>query len=138
MPKNQNIQTVCKNISTAGSHIAIGSSVAATMTRYVTMVKVSQTTNGASKGSRVLFCESTSSASASTVTRASALQKLNVGIVSASATKTMPSKTVTLPEQPNTDNPLFTIAASKFLTAFLATAAGQSNLVNVFVQYYDQ
>ncbi len=138
MPKNYNIQTVCKHIATAGSHIAIGSSVAAGKTRYVTMVRVAQTTNGAAKGSRVVFCSSVASGSASTITRASALQKLCVQIVSASATKTMPAKTVQIPEQPNTENPLFMVAASKFLTAFLATAAGQSNAVNVFVQYYDQ
>lgn len=140
--KNYNIQTACKQIATKSSHVVIGSSVAAGLTRYVTMVRVAQVTNGAAKGSRVVFCSATASNSASNITAASAIQKLSIGIPSAAAASAVarfrvPKKTVQMPGQPNTENPLFTVAASKWLTATLGSAAGTSATCVVFVQYYD-
>lgn len=141
MPKNYNIQTACKQIVTTGSHVAIGSSVAAGMKRYVTMVRVTCLVNSAAKGSRVLF-SSASTSNAYTMTLASAASKINVSVCSnvgsAAARVVVPRKSVSVPEQPDTENPLFTIAASKWLIATLASAAGQSSTANVFVQYYDQ
>ena len=84
MPKNNNLQTVSKQISTKSSHIVIGSSVAAGLTRYVTMLKVTQTqgaTNG--KGSRVIFCSTLLSGTASNPTAGSANGKIAVVIPSA-------------------------------------------------------
>lgn len=135
--KNYNIQTVCKQIATKSSHIAIGSSVAAGLTRYVTYVRVSQVTNGAALGSRVVFCSAAASGTATNITTASAIQKLSIGIPSCAASN-VSKKSVSIPSQPNTDNPLFTVAASKWLTAVLGSAAGTSATCVVFVQYYDQ
>ncbi len=143
MPKNFNIQTYAKQIATKSSHVTIGSSVAAGKTRYVTMVRVAQVTNGAAKGSRVVFASVTASGSATNITIASANQKLSIGITSAAAASAVarfrvPRKTVQIPSQPDSENPLFTVAASKFLTATLGSVAGTSATAVVFVQYYDQ
>lgn len=135
--KNYNIQTVCKQIATKSSHVVIGSSVAAGKTRYVTYVRVAQVTNGAAKGSRVVFCSAAASNSASNMTAASAIQKLNIGIASYVASH-VGRKSISLPLQPDTNNPLFTVAASKWLTATLGSAAGTSATCVVFAQYYDQ
>jgi hypothetical protein len=137
MPKNYNIKTACKQIATKSSHVVIGSSVAAGMTRYVTMVRVSQITNGAGKGSRVVFCSAAASNTATNITAASAIAKLSVGIGSYVASH-VGMKSVNIPSQPDTENPLFTVAASKWLTATLGSAAGTSATAVVFVQYYDQ
>lgn len=135
--KNYNIQSACKQIATKSSHVVIGSSVAAGMTRYVTMVCVAQVTNGAAKGSRVIFCSAAASNSASNITAASAIAKLSIGIPSCVASN-VSKKSITVPLQPDTKNPLFTVAASKWLTATLGSAAGTSATCVVFVQYYDQ
>lgn len=137
MPKNYNILTVGKQIATKSSHVVIGSSVAAGKTRYVTFVRVAQVTNGAAKGSRVVFCSAAASNSASNITAASTIQKLSIGIPSTVASH-MYQKSVNVPSQPDTENPLFTVAASKWLTATLGSAAGTSATCVVFVQYYDQ
>jgi len=137
--RNYNLQTVCKQIATKSSHVVIGSSVAAGLTRYVTMVRVAQVTNGAAKGSRVVFCSAAASNTATNITVASTIQKLSIGIPSAvAAVMKQPKKTVEVPSQPNSENPLFTVAASKWLTATLGSAAGTSATCVVFVQYYDQ
>jgi hypothetical protein len=141
--KNYNIQTVSKQIATKSSHVVIGSSVAAGLTRYVTMVRVAQVTNGAAKGSRVVFCSAAASGTATNMTTASANGKLSIGIPSATAASAVarfrvPNKTIQMPGQPNTENPLFTVAASKWLTATLGSAAGTSATCVVFAQFYDQ
>lgn len=137
MPKNYNLQTACKQIATKSSHVVLGSSVAAGKTRYVTMVRVAQVTNGAAKGSRVIFCSAAASNSASNITAASTIQKLCVGIPSCVASN-VSKKSITIPSQPDSENPLFTVAASKWLTATLGSAAGTSATCVVFVQYYEQ
>lgn len=137
MPKNYNIQTVCKQFTTKGSRAILGAAVAAGKIRYVTMVRVAQVTNGAAKGSRVLFCSATASNSATTLAIASTTQKLSL-VIPSSAASHVHGKTVQLPSQPDTEHPLFTVAASRYLVAKLGSAAGTSATCNVFVQYYDQ
>lgn len=137
MPKNFNIQTKCKSLATKGAIAAIGSTVAAGMNRYVTFVTVMQNTGGAGKGSRVFFCSAAASGSMSTIALASAAQKISVQIPSAVASHVV-DKTIQIPLQPNSENPLFSIAAGKMLVVKLASAAGGSAAVDVFVQYYDQ
>lgn len=146
MPKNNNLQTVSKQISTKSSHIVIGSSVAAGLTRYVTMLKVTQSqgaTNG--KGSRVIFCSTLLSGTSSNPTAGSANAKIAVVIPSAivsadptSANMPLVVKSKQIPAMPDSENPLMTIAASKWFTAVLGSAAGTSSPVHVFGQYYDQ
>lgn len=132
--KNYNIITksvVPKN--TTGSAVAVGSSVAAGMTRYVTFVGISPNVGNAVKGRRIYFCSTSTSTKASTDTLASAAAKMKYVQVSASA-----EQNFSFPKLINTESPLFTIAASKFLTVHQASAAGASGACSVFIQYYDQ
>lgn len=132
--KNYNIVTrtvVPKN--TTGSAVAVGSSVAAGKTRYVTFVSISPNVGNIGKGRRLYLCSTSTSAKASTDTLASAAAKMKYVQVSASA-----EPNFHFPRQIDTENPLFTVAASKFLTVHQASAAGASGACSVFVQYYDQ
>jgi hypothetical protein len=138
--KNYNILTSRKKLTSNGARAVIGGVVAAGQNRYVTFVRVTQdtVTNSATKGSRVLFLSATVSGGA-TMTLASAIQKLSVGIISGAGTGSIAaSKSVTLPSQPDTKNPLFSIAAGAYLFAKLGSSAGVSAPCTVFVQYYDQ
>ena len=134
--KNYNIITKVKQFG-EGVQAAFGSSVAAGMTRYVTMVQVSQVKNSAAAGSRIIFGSAAAAGSFTTIASASGAAKFVVGIGSYVASH-VGMKTVRVPSQPNTENPLFTVAASKFLVAKECSAAGQSATCHVFVQYYDQ
>jgi len=139
--KNYNLQTKLWKLASKGNYKVFGSSVAAGLTRYVTCVGVIQDQGGmASAGSRVTFC----SAAVSTLTSAghvSATAKIVVGIGSYLASAGgagVFEKTVILPSgAPNTEHPLFTVAASKFFSVALASAAGQSVACEVFAQWYD-
>ncbi len=123
MPKNYNI--ISKTITTlgAGTGVAVGSSVAAGLTRYVTFIKVVQTVPTGNKGSKMWFCSSTAALSASSTTLADARMKFMVLIPSAVGAK----KAVAIPESPDQENPLFTIAASNFLTVRGSKAAATSH-----------
>lgn len=138
MPKNYNIKTVSKRLAGKGSHVVFGSSVAAGMTRYVTMVKVANDQSTAGKSSRIYLCSTAASNTANATAAASTAQKMRITIQSALATSPFQTKEVTIPRQPDTENPLFTIAASKWLSAYLCSIGGGSSPVNMFVQYYDQ
>jgi len=131
--KNYNIQTRVVGVgSTVQAAKAIGSSVAAGKTRYVTFIAITprKATNA---GRRIYFCSTSTSVKASTPTLASAAAKLRYNQISASA-----EQNAHFPDEINTENPLFTIAASKFLTVFQGTAQAGSGATSVFVQYYDQ
>lgn len=140
--KNYNIETKCWKLASKGNYKVFGSSVAPGKTRYVTCVGVNQDYGGmVSGGSRVTFC----SAAVSTLTSAghvSSLSKLSIGIGSYLASGGGAGgfeKTVFLPlGGPSTEHPLFTIAASKFFSVALGSAAGQSVACEVFAQWYDQ
>jgi len=146
MPKNTNIVTKSKFLGGKSSHVAIGSSVAAGMTRYVTMLKVNQEQKTAGKGSRVIFCSTAASNTAANTAAASTAQKMKVVLPSSLYTDVTGVgvnvhtvlKTKQIPNMPDTENPLFTISESKFFSAYLASVAGASSPVNIFAQYYDQ
>ena len=138
MAKNNNLITVVKQLPTGGKATAIGSSVAAGLTRYVTFVRAARDVLAVNTavGSKLYLCEALSNAktSYSTPTLASALQKMVVVIPSApTADKDFQST-----PKIDTENPLFSIAESKFMTTLLVSDAGLSGAVNLFVQYYDQ
>jgi len=135
MSKNYNIQTVSKFLCGVSSHIAIGSSVAAGMTRYVTFLRVHPLALKLNEGSRVFFCSTTASDTAANTAAASTAQKALMLIASAT---TAGSKDALLADRPDTEHPLFTIASSKWFTAYLASVAGHSGPVSVFAQYYDE
>ena len=136
--KNYNVQTKQKQFKAKSSHICFASAVPAGMTRYVTCVGVMQEQGNAIKGSRVTFCSTAASGTATNMTVASANQKLSIGIGSFIASHIW-EKTVMLPPGgPDTKHPLFTIAESKWFVAVLGSAAGTSQICNVFAQWYDQ
>lgn len=130
--KNYNIVTKVVNPS-LGSAIAVGSSVAAGQTRYVTFIAISPKVAHAGKGRLIYFCSTPAAATASTATLASAAAKLKYVQASASA-----EPNFHFPKEINTENPLFTVAASKFLTIHQVSAQAGSGACSVFVQYYDQ
>lgn len=142
MPKNLDLITKTVYLS-AAAHASqfkpIGTAVAAGMKRFVTFVRVSQrkATGVVSGGSKVYFVSTTGSAVASQTGLASAGAKLQIWIHSAAASQIV-SKHIQVPEIPDTKNPLFSIAAGKWLTTYLGGLATQSSPVQVFVQYYDE
>ncbi len=137
--KNYNIQSACKTVTGLGSNAIIGGIVAASQKRYVTFVRVSQigVKNSAVGGSRILFCSASVTTVGHTMASSSANQKLSIGIVS-TTTSNLAGKSVSLPSQPDTENPLFSVAAGNWLIAKLGSSAGVSIPCTVFVQYYDQ
>lgn len=139
MPKNFNIITKVVNPSnTTGAAVAVGSSVATGMTRYVTFVNVTTRTGGVSSGALIYLCSTSTAAKASTVTLASAAQKMRI-MVASHAGRNLDKDNISIPAKIDTQNPLFSIAAGKFLTVQQASAGVFSNkAVSVFVQYYDQ
>uniref|UniRef100_A0A6M3JUX1 Uncharacterized protein n=1 Tax=viral metagenome TaxID=1070528 RepID=A0A6M3JUX1_9ZZZZ len=134
--KNYDIKTVSKTM-TKGTRAVIGSAaVAAGMKRYVTFVRVEKAaTNQKGQGAKVFFASGALSNTASTLTLASAAQKLQIVLTSAI---TADASEAQIPNMIDTQNPLFTIAASKWLTLFCASVATFSSPANVLVQYYDQ
>lgn len=133
--RNYNIVTkVVRAKGSTGSAVAIGSSVAAGMTRYVTFIRVNQAAGVKNKGSKIWFCSSTAAASASATALAIARLKLAIQIPSAVGAL----KYQTVPDYPDTENPLFTVAASKFLTMSTSKVQAFSASCWAFVQYYDQ
>lgn len=145
MPKNYNIVTKQRFVqggaaaAKADQRKAFGSSVAAGMTRYVTMVRVEQhkATGVATAASKVYLCSTAASATASTTAAASTAAKLIMWIHSGNASHGI-SRRIQMPDVPDVQNPLFTIAASKFFTCYIGSVATTSAPVHVFVQYYDQ
>lgn len=135
--KNYNIITVSKRLAGKSSHVVFGSSVAAGMKRYVTMVRVANDQSTAGKSAKVVFTSTAASNTANSTGAASTAMKMRVTIQSALATSPMAKKVVQVPEQPDTENPLFSIAASKWFGAYLGSVAGASSPVNIFAQYYD-
>ena len=138
MAKNHNIQTMVKELPDGGMATAIGSSVPANMTRYVTFVRMERNVPAINTavGSKLYLCEALSNVktSYSTPTLASALQKSVIIIPSAITANKDYQSTPKI----DTENPLFSIASSKFMTALLVSDAGYSGAVNLFMQYYEE
>lgn len=136
MPKNYNIVTkrVLRLKGTTGSAVAIGSSVAAGMTRYVTFIRVDQSAGTKNEGSKIWLCSTAATATASSTALANTAMKMMLLIPSAVGAR----KNITLPDNPDPENPLFTIAASKFLTARASKLQLGSASCTLLVQYYDQ
>ena len=121
---------------TTGSCVTIGSSVAAGMKRYVTFISVRQNGTANGKGSKIWFCSAATSQGASTTALASTTKKFTVRLVSAAGSH---PKQFKYPNSgPDPENPLFSIAASKFLVARTSKAQAGSASCTIFVQYYDQ
>ena len=147
MPAGKNYNVITKRVrpsTTTGAAVAIGSSVAAGMKRYVTFISVSRVQGDTNVGAKVFICSTSTAAKASTETLASASQKMKIILASAvykasTSTKAGGPANFSIPSHINTENPLFSIAESRFLTVREASTAALGNAaVSVFVQYYDQ
>lgn len=138
MPKSYNIVTKVVNPpNTTGAAVAIGSSVAAGMTRYITFIAITPRSGNDTLGRKIYFCSTTSVAQASTLAKASANGKWLYRQASASFGAADPNYSI--PRKIDTENPLFTIAASKFLTIRQGSTVALGNgACSIFVQYYDQ
>jgi len=135
MARNYNIQTARKSLITGtmkASRTAVASSVATGMTRYVTFVRLEGNSANSKLGSRVYLASA--AATVSTTALASAGLKMVLELNSAYA---MP-KAVQHPPRIDTENPLFTIAAGKYLIVAKSALQLGSNPCTLFVQYYDQ
>lgn len=137
MSRNHNVITQSvMPVNTTTSAVAVGSSVAAGMTRYVTFVAVSIASGHHTKGTKVWLCSTAASSTASTPTLASANAKMVITLASDEAT---PDKALfQTPDKIDTDKPLFTIAAGKWFTVAQSSAQAGSGICGVFVQYYDE
>jgi hypothetical protein len=129
MSKNHEIQTASKFI--AASAVAnIGGVVPAGMTRYVTFVRIEQTTSVRFVGPRLYLCSGTASVG-TTDALATAVAKLVI-------TPTSDVPALALPPSPDTEHPLFSVAAGKYLNAHLASADEADGAGNLFVQFFDE
>jgi len=138
MAKNHNIETVVRELPDGAKCTAIGGAVPTNMTRYITFVRADRNASAINTavGSKLYLCEALSGTktSYSTPTLASALQKSVVMIPSGvTANKDYQSS-----PKIDTENPLFSIAESKYLTTLLVSEANMSGAVNMFVEYYDE
>jgi hypothetical protein len=134
--KNNNLVTVTKRIfaSAAQINVAIGTIVPAGMTRYVTYIRANQGSSARNIGSKVYLCSVTALTDASSTAACLARLKMTVQIPSTIGA----AKFVEIPNRPDSENPLFTIAASKYLTARMSRLQLGSASCTLFVQYYDQ
>ena len=139
MSKNYEIQTASKRLATSVQTVALGGVVATGMTRYVTFLRISPLTIQAGEGTKVYFCSGTLSDGASDGL-ATASQKLVTYIASAIGVLrgTPTNRSESIPDTPDTEHPLFTIAAGKYLTAHLGSVAIASGSAQVFAQYFDE
>ena len=133
MSKNYDIKTKSAYLE-ASDTVAIGSSVAAGMTRYVTFAQVGQAAGVKNVATKVTLGSAAFSDAMSDTTTASASQKMQLLIASATAAQ----KGIQVPGTPDTEHPLFTVAAGKFLSAQLSGIADLSASAYIFVQYFDE
>ncbi len=136
MPKNYDIQTqILKSLKpVTNSSLIIGTAVAAGKTRYVTFINVHQNEGVKNGGSKIWLASSSTSTGADTTANCLTKMKMNLFIPSAVGAK----KSITIPDYPDPENPLFTIAASNYLVAKMSKLQLGSTSCAVMVQYYDQ
>ncbi len=128
MSQNHNIQTE-NNLLADEETVNIGGVVPTGMTRYVTFVQVNQSLLSTG-GSAIYLCSGTASVG-TTDTLASAAQKLVVTVMSA-------VQDMSVPPAPDTEHPLFSVAAGKYLNAHMTSVAAVDNDAYLFVQFFDE
>ena len=138
MAKNSNLLSIVNQLPNGGLATIVGSSVADGMTIYVTFVRAVRDgiITSATAGGKVFLAETLSGVktSYSTPALASALQKQVIMIPSTVAG----NKDIQSTPKIDSENPLFSIASTKFLAALLVSDTGMSGAVNLFVQYYEE
>jgi len=135
--KNVNIQTVRRLIVTGEPAVArtcIASTVPTGMTRYVTAVRLETNSVDNRKGTRLYLVSTAAKGSASTTILASAGAKMVIEVMSS----VYQLKHKMFPDRIDTENPLFSIAAGKYLSVHKSRLQCGSNPATLFVQYYDQ
>jgi len=133
MAKNYNIQTVSEHLDHGDLHAEIGGLVADGMTRYVTFIRVNPLTPANNASSKVYLCCAAISGSI-TAASATLTQKMVILIASASAS----DKAIMVPDRPDTEHPLFTVAAGSYLRTLLSSVGPATSSVQIFAQYYDE
>lgn len=114
-----NIDLKSKHFVVSGTPVNLGLEVVPDgMTRYITFVKLNNEHNGANA---IFLCSGTTAVNAAS------------GIAKDKQFFGAQYDTLAYPDKPSIDAPLYTIAASKYLTAFCS--AGKMGL---FIQYYDK
>jgi len=114
---SKDIKTLAKTIGTTPVDLEIGA-VATGMKRWITFVKPTNDHAGANK---MFLCSGATATDAASGTRKDKQPLANQ------------YDTIAYPDSPSPDSPMFSIAASKYLTAF--TSGGNMDL---FLQYYDE
>jgi len=141
MSKNYDIKTASLHMggAAASDTQTIGAVVPAGMTRYVTYLRVSPLEPRGMAGSKLYLCSGTV-AEAESDAEATAAQKMVIRIASVDTATATPSnnREVVAPPAPNTEHPLFTVAAGAYLRAHLASTASMSSSVQLFTQYFEE
>jgi len=114
---NKDLKTLSKVITSVPANLGLGA-VASGMKRWVTFVKV---TNEHAAANAIFLCSGTTATNAAS------------GVAKDKQYLGTQYDAFAYPDSPRPDNPLFSIAASKFLTAF--TTVGNMHL---FMQYFDE
>jgi len=109
--------TLEKSVGTTPADLGLGA-VPSNMKRWVTFVKMSNQHAGANN---IFLCSGTTATNAAS------------GVAKDKQPLANQYDTIAYPDSPRADEPLFSIAGSKFLTAF--TSGGNADL---FVQYYNE
>ncbi|MFH0904227.1 MAG: hypothetical protein V1854_03455 [Methanobacteriota archaeon] len=119
MDDNENIEikTLSKVITSVAVDLGLGA-VAAGMKRWVTFIKA---TNEFAGANAIFLCSGTTATNA-----ASGIAKDKQGFADQ-------YDTIGYPDRPAPDEPLFSIAESKYLTAF-----ANNGDMHLFLQYYDE
>lgn len=115
--ENIEIKTLSKVVGAAVADLGLGA-VPAGMKRWITFIK---TTNEHAGSNAIFLCSGTTATNA-----ASGVAKDKQGFGNQ-------YDTIGYPDRPAPDEPLFSIAESKYLTAFTDTGN-----MHLFVQYYDK
>lgn len=135
MPKNYDIKTQLLAMKpVTNSSLIVGTAVATGKKRYVTFVSVHQKEGEKSGGTKLWLASSSTSTGADSTANCITKMKMALYIPSAVGAK----KSITIPDQPDPENPLFSIAASNYLVAKLSKLQLGSTSCTLFVQYYDQ
>jgi len=140
--RNRQIQTKCKVVKSKVSALNIGGQVPSGMTRYITFLYVDNSNAGATGSAGRLYFISAETAAPTMVSLIATASRKFILKIAASAPAT--NKKIRLmrdggppfmiPDQIDTDKPLFTIAGGKWLGVWCSKCSA----MNVMAQWFDE